>query len=47
MANQFEPIINELKDKSDKDGSKKLLYQEYKNTQHHNLPHLGISLWKN
>ncbi|MDC2824628.1 hypothetical protein [Rodentibacter pneumotropicus] len=30
MANQFEPIINELKDKSDKDGSKKLLYQEYK-----------------
>ncbi|OOF52603.1 hypothetical protein [Rodentibacter genomosp. 2] len=30
MANQFEPIINELKDKSDKDSSKDLLYQEYK-----------------
>ncbi len=30
MANQFEPIINQLKDQSDKEGSKKLLYQEYK-----------------
>lgn len=30
MANQFEPVINELKDKADKEGSKKLLFQEYK-----------------
>lgn len=30
MANQFKPIIDELKDQSDKDGSKDLLYQEYK-----------------
>lgn len=30
MANRFKPKIDELKDKSDKDGSKQLLYQEYK-----------------
>ncbi|MDH2997157.1 hypothetical protein A1D22_05655 [Pasteurellaceae bacterium LFhippo2] len=30
MANQFKPTIDKLKDQSDKDGSKKLLYQEYK-----------------
>ena len=30
MANQFKPVIDKLKDQSDKDGSKALLYQEYK-----------------
>lgn len=30
MANQFEPVIDRLKDQSDKDGSKQLLYNEYK-----------------
>lgn len=30
MANQFKPVIDQLKDQSDKDGSKDLLYQEYK-----------------
>lgn len=30
MANPFKPVIDTLKDQSDKDGSKKLLYQAYK-----------------
>lgn len=34
MANRFEPIVNQLKDQADKDGSKKLLYQEYKKYTH-------------
>lgn len=30
MANQFEPVIEKLRDESDKDTNKQLLFQEYK-----------------
>ena len=30
MANQFKPVIEKLRDESDKETNKELLYQEYK-----------------